>query len=383
MKEGWKTVRMSEAFELQMGKTPSRDNSEYWNGDETWVSISDMGNSKYIANSKEGITQKAIEESGIKKVPQGCVIMNFKLSVGKVAIAECPLYTNEAIMSFKPKDEFDLIPEYTYYYLKGYKWDGINRAAMGQTLNKATISQGMFSYPPLAEQKRIVSELDLLSSIIDKQKAQLKELDTLAQSIFYDMFGNPVENEKGWIVKPLGELCDIFRGASPRPIEHFLGGTIPWIKIGDATKGDDIYLHATKEHIIEEGLKKTRYIHSGSLIFANCGVSLGFARIITFDGCIHDGWLAFDNISDEVDKIFLLKSLNYCTPYFRSIAPDGTQPNLNTAIMKVFKQIIPPLEMQKTFIKKIQMIEKQKIAISKSFVESQKLLDYMMDKYFG
>ena len=374
---------MSEAFELQMGKTPSRDNSEYWNGDETWVSISDMGNSKYIANSKEGITQKAIEESGIKKVPQGCVIMSFKLSVGKVAIAECPLYTNEAIMSFKPKDEFDLIPEYTYYYLKGYKWDGINRAAMGQTLNKATISQGMFSYPPLAEQKRIVSELDLLSSIIDKQKAQLKELDTLAQSIFYDMFGNPVENEKGWIVKPLGELCDIFRGASPRPIEHFLGGTIPWIKIGDATKGDDIYLHATKEHIIEEGLKKTRYIHSGSLIFANCGVSLGFARIITFDGCIHDGWLAFDNISDEVDKIFLLKSLNYCTPYFRSIAPDGTQPNLNTAIMKVFKQIIPPLEMQKTFIKKIQMIEKQKIAISKSFVESQKLLDYMMDKYFG
>lgn len=250
-------------------------------------------------------------------------------------------------------------------------------------LSAKRLNQVFVPLPTIAEQERIVAELDLLSGIIDKQKAQLKELDTLAQSIFYDMFGNPVENEKGWIVKPLGELCDIFRGASPRPIEHFLGGTIPWIKIGDATKGDDIYLHATKEHIIEEGLKKTRYIHSGSLIFANCGVSLGFARIITFDGCIHDGWLAFDNISDEVDKIFLLKSLNYCTPYFRSIAPDGTQPNLNTAIMKVFKQIIPPLEMQKTFIKKIQMIEKQKIAISKSFVESQKLLDYMMDKYFG
>lgn len=237
--------------------------------------------------------------------------------------------------------------------------------------------------PPLATQSRIVSELDLLQSLIDKQKAQLKELDNLAQAIFYDMFGDPMENEKGWEVKDLGDLCEVYRGGSPRPIERFLGGTIPWIKIGDATKGDDIYLHQTKEHIIEEGLKKTRYIHAGSLIFANCGVSLGFARIITFDGCIHDGWLAFDNVSKSIEKVFLLKSLNFCTSYFRSIAPDGTQPNLNTAIMKSFKQILPPLPKQKLYIAKIESIEKQKAAISKSIEETQKLFDYTMDKYFG
>lgn len=237
--------------------------------------------------------------------------------------------------------------------------------------------------PPLQEQERIVAELDLLTGIIDKQKQQLKELDTLAQSIFYDMFGNPVENEKGWNIEPLGMLCDVYRGASPRPIEKFLGGLIPWIKIGDATQGDDIYLHKTKEHIIEEGLKKTRYIHSGSLIFANCGVSLGFARIITFDGCIHDGWLAFDNIKDSMDKVFLLKSLNFCTPHFRRIAPDGTQPNLNTAIMKSFKQIVPPIDVQKKFVEKVKCIESQKQSINRSIAENQKLFDYTMDKYFG
>ena len=250
-------------------------------------------------------------------------------------------------------------------------------------LSAKRLNQVLLPVPSIETQSRIVAELDLLQSIIDKQKAQLKEYDNLAQCIFYDMFGDPVDNDKGWEVKKLGEMCEVYRGGSPRPIEQYLGGTIPWIKIGDATKGDDIYLHQTKEHIIEEGLKKTRFIHSGSLIFANCGVSLGFARIITFDGCIHDGWLAFDNISSGIEKVFLLKSLNFCTSYFRSIAPDGTQPNLNTAIMKAFKQILPPLSMQKQYIAKIESIEKQKAAISKSIAETEKLFEYTMDKYFG
>ena len=383
MRKGWKVTKMIEVFELLMGKTPSRDNPAYWGGTEPWVSIGDMGASKYVLSTKENITNQAVIDSGIKLVPKGTVIMSFKLSVGKVAIAAKPLYTNEAIMSFKPRSRFSLSPDYIYYYLKGYKWDGVNRAAMGLTLNKASISQGQFAFPSYSEQERIVAELDLLQGIIDKQKAQLKELDTLAQSIFYDMFGDPVENEKRWEVKPLGELCVVVRGGSPRPIEQYLGGTIPWIKIGDATKGDDIYLHQTKEHIIESGLRKTRFIHSGSLIFANCGVSLGFARIITFDGCIHDGWLAFDNISGEIDKVFLLKSLNICTSYFRRIAPDGTQPNLNTNIMKSYRQIVPPLSVQQSFVGIIQSIERQKASINASIAETQKLFDYTMDKYFG
>lgn len=275
--------------------------------------------------------------------------------------------------------------KYVYYFLCK-NVDLVDSMFQGASIRHPKMSEICKIRIPICsyeEQCRIVAELELLTEIIDKQKQQLKELDTLAQSIFYDMFGNPVENEKGWNIEPLGMLCDVYRGASPRPIEKFLGGLIPWIKIGDATQGDDIYLHKTKEHIIEEGLKKTRYIHSGSLIFANCGVSLGFARIITFDGCIHDGWLAFDNIKDSMDKVFLLKSLNFCTPHFRRIAPDGTQPNLNTAIMKSFKQIVPPIDVQKKFVEKVKCIESQKQSINRSIAESQKLFDYTMDKYFG
>ena len=124
-----------------------------------------------------------------------------------------------------------------------------------------------------------------------------------------EMFGDINVNNKNWMTYPLGELCTIVRGGSPRPIERYLGGTIPWIKIGDATTGENIYLNSTKEYIIQEGVKKSRMIKAGSLIFANCGVSLGFARIITFDGCIHDGWLAMEDIDEKLDKIFLLYSI--------------------------------------------------------------------------
>lgn len=280
-------------------------------------------------------------------------------------------------------------PEFANYYFKctfflsevaKIRKDAVNQSSMAiSDLKRIAIP-----VPPLSEQQHIVEELDLLSSIIEKKKAQLNELDNLAQSLFYEMFGDPITNDKGWEIKKLGEVCEIVRGGSPRPIDKFLGGNIPWIKIGDATKGDDIYLYSTKEHIIEEGLRKTRYIPKGSLIFANCGVSLGFARIIQFDGCIHDGWLALMNISEnKLNKVFLLKSLNFCTTYFRNLAPDGTQPNLNTSIMKLHKQIIPPIIFQDTYVERLGQIEHQKTLIQKSIEQVETLFNSRMDYYFN
>ena len=149
--------------------------------------------------------------------------------------------------------------------------------------------------PPLDQQKKIAAILDTAYAYRQKTKALIEKYDELTESLFISMFGDPVTNPKGWDKRPMGELMTIVRGGSPRPIDKFLGGNYPWIKIGDATKGDDIYLNSTKQSIIEAGLSKTRLLPKGSLIFANCGVSLGFARIINIDGCIHDGWLAFSD----------------------------------------------------------------------------------------
>ena len=390
MREGWKYKKLKDVASLITDGDwiESRHQSE---SGIRLIQTGNVGNGIFKAKDDKPhyISEDTFLELGCTEIFRGdCLVSRLPEPVGRACIIPevgCRMITAVDCTIIRFKD--CVLPKLFVYYTrsKQYKRE-IDNSTTGTTrkrISRKNLESVSIPLLPVDEQNKIVAELDLLTEIIDKQKQQLKELDTLAQSIFYDMFGNPVENEKGWNIEPLGMLCDVYRGASPRPIEKFLGGLIPWIKIGDATQGDDIYLHKTKEHIIEEGLKKTRYIHSGSLIFANCGVSLGFARIITFDGCIHDGWLAFDNIKDSMDKVFLLKSLNFCTPHFRRIAPDGTQPNLNTAIMKSFKQIVPPIDVQKKFVEKVKCIESQKKSINRSLAESQKLFDYTMDKYFG
>ena len=94
-------IKLRQAFDLQMGKTPARNRLDYWSGDRKWISIADVGNAgKLVTKTKESITEAGIEGSGIKVVPQGTVIMRFKLSIGKTAITSEGMYTNEAIMAF-------------------------------------------------------------------------------------------------------------------------------------------------------------------------------------------------------------------------------------------------------------------------------------------
>ena len=215
----------------------------------------------------------------------------------------------------------------------------------------------------------ITQQLKKIEVILQNYRNQIDLLDELVKARFVELFGDIISNDKNWNSKPLKELCDISRGASPRPISDYLGGTIPWIKIGDATIGDSIYINSTKEHIIKEGVRKSRFIKKGSLIFANCGVSLGFCRIINFDGCIHDGWLAFQNIDTSLNKIFLLTTINQMTGYFRKIAPGGTQPNLNTDIVGNYIQVVPPIELQNQFADFVKEVDKSRFIIKSMIKE--------------
>ncbi|EKO3490085.1 restriction endonuclease subunit S [Vibrio fluvialis] len=240
---------------------------------------------------------------------------------------------------------------YLFYFISSWstKLRDMSQGAAQTVINKDMINSLEIPLPTLAEQKHIAAILDKADAVRQKRKQVIELADEFLRSVFLDMFGDPVTNPKGWEVKPLGKILRIRRGASPRPIKDYLGGTVPWIKIGDGSKGDQIYLHETKEYVTETGAEKSVYLEAGALIFANCGVSLGFARILKNPGCIHDGWLAFDNIDSDFNKIFLLKWLNQLTTHFRRIAPDGTQPNLNTGIMKEQMLICPPIELQHKF----------------------------------
>ena len=290
-------------------------------------------------------------------------------------------WVNNHAHVLKPKKGLDV--DYLCYVLMFYDVGGMVNGATRQKLTQSAMRQMIIPIRTEKEQHIIVEKLHRIEAIKKKRQEEIDYLDNLIKARFVEMFGDINTNDRKWEYEPLGNLCTIVRGSSPRPIEKFLGGDIPWIKIGDATDGEYIFLNSTKEHIIQDGVKKSRLVKSGSLIFANCGVSLGFARIITFDGCIHDGWLAMEDIDERLDKIFLLQSLNQMTEHFRDIAPAGTQPNLNTTIMKAYKQVIPPIDLQKKFISFMEQVDKSKVVVQKALDETQTLFDSLMQEYFG
>ena len=328
-----------------------------------------------------------IAENNRTTVCEGDLLMTIVGTIGRVAIVPKELNgicLQRSVAVIKPEREI-VNNRYLMYQLQNMR-PFLEKEARGvaqKGIYLKQVSQLDIKIPELEHQMQIVKVLDKASKLIFLRKQQLAKLDELVKARFVEMFGDINVNNKKWMTYPLGELCTIVRGGSPRPIERYLGGTIPWIKIGDATTGENIYLNSTKEYIIQEGVKKSRMIKAGSLIFANCGVSLGFARIITFDGCIHDGWLAMEDIDEKLDKIFLLYSLNQMTEYFRKTAPAGTQPNLNTNIMKMHRQIVPPMEMQKAFISFVKCADRQKQIVQQSLEKLELMKKALMQEYFG
>ena len=377
-------ARLGDVCKIVSGSTPSTTATDYWDGDIKWITPAELDeNSFYITDSVRHITELGRTKTGLSYMPIGTVILSSRAPIGKTAIAGCEMCCNQGFKNLICSDKIH--NEYLYFFLKG-KTEFLNSLGRGATfkeLSKSIVENIEIPLPSYEEQIKISVHMRKIEELLRLRKQQLSKLDELVKSRFIELFGDINANDKNWHCQPLGELCTIVRGGSPRPIENFLGGDIPWIKIGDATKGDNIYLHATKEHIIQEGVKKSRLVKSGSLIFANCGVSLGFARIITFDGCIHDGWLAMEDIDARLDKVFLLQALNQMTDHFRKIAPAGTQPNLNTAIMKAYIQIIPPMELQKEYITFVEQTDKSKFEIQQSLEKLETLKKALMQKYFG
>ena len=247
--------KLKDIFDLQMGKTPSRNNSEYWNTEDyKWISIADLSkNGMYILDTKEYLSEKAILESGIKVIPANTVVMSFKLSIGKTAITAEDMYSNEAIMSFHDKHIVELLPEYIFYMFKYKNWDeDSNKAVMGKTLNKAILSETVIEICSIEKQKEIVNILNKMTCIIEKRQQELSELDTLIKARFVEMFGDIITNEKNWSTDKWGNVLKIINGKNQRNIESEYGEFLICGSGGPMGRGTD---YLTKENSVIIGRK--------------------------------------------------------------------------------------------------------------------------------
>ena len=378
MREDWDIRLFKDVFDLQMGKTPDRKNFSLFEGDNTWVSIKDL-DGKYISSSKECISDEAAKN--IKLVKRGTVIMSFKLTVGKTAIAGKDLYTNEAIMAFNLRNGYDIDASFLYYYLMNYRWEGSNKAVMGITLNKATISKHRIAIPPKSTQLSIVSELDKLNELIRIKKEQLKDYDTLAQSIFYEMFGDPVVNEKGWEVKKIGDVCKTSSGGTPsKAHDEYYNGDILWLRSGEVCQGD---IYDTEQTITLLGLENSsaKIFPVNTVVIAMYGATVGQVGILRKEMCTNQaicGILPNGVLTPEYLNYFLLRMKSE----FLKLAIGGAQANISQQIIRKTLIPLPPLSLQKYFTCRIEQIEQQKAAIQKTITDLETLLAARMQYWF-
>ncbi len=377
-KQDWTYKTFGEVFDLQMGRTPDRKNPSLFGGDNIWVSIRDI-DGKYIEDSKEHITNEAVVNSGIKLVKKGTVIMSFKLTVGKCAIARKDLYTNEAIMAFNVNKGFILDSSFLYYYLQGYRWSGTNKAVMGLTLNKATISKQKIAIPTIGEQERIVAELDLLQGMIEKKKEQLKGYDQLAQSIFYTMFGDILNASPTLSLK---DIASYIIGLTYKPSDVCETGTI----VLRSSNIQNNLLDFKDIVRVNVDIKDNKYVQDGDILMCARNGSAKLvgkvARIKNLSEKTSFG--AFMTIirSDYNDYLFHF----FLSDYFRSQLTTSKTATINQITSRMLDNIklnVPPLALQEEFAEKVEAIERQKALVQQSIEEVQTMFDCTMDKYFG
>lgn len=237
----WPIASLGDLCEINIGRTPARSQPAFWNdGVHPWVSIADMSRSERIADTKEHISDQAVKQSGIKKVSSGTVLLSFKLSVGKVSIAEIPLFTNEAIAALPIRKSSLLDSSYLFRALQYIDFDGAgNRAAMGRTLNTATLAQIGIPLPPPPEQRRIAATLDKADALRRKRARAIGLLDNAARSIFLEMFVSG--EQKSWPVATVESLAINMRtGPFGSQLLHseFVDEGIPVLGIDNAVSNE-------------------------------------------------------------------------------------------------------------------------------------------------
>ena len=372
-------IKLNELCEINIGKTPSRSNSDYWGIGNKWLSIADL-KSKYVSEAKEEITDLAVDEAKMRVVPKNTVVMSFKLSIGKLAILQEDMYTNEAIANFRIKNKELITPEYLYYALKTLNFDNsTDRAVMGATLNKSKLNDIKIPYCKIDIQKKIVEVLDKSQSLIDKKKEQIDLLDELVKSRFIEMFGDPVLNTKEWEVKKVIDVCECMVPGRDKP--KSFTGDIPWITIDDLKINRVTYKSKSCLGLTDDEIKevKRKKIPKGSVLMS-CVGNLGICSIAGEDMIINQQLHSFQ--CKEINNYFLMYYLGFRKDYMESKASSTTVLYMNKTVCNSIPVYLPPMELQNEFAEFITKTDSIRSKMEASLSELEDNFNSLMQKAF-
>ena len=199
---------------IRTGKTPPTKEEKYFDGEINWYSPGDLDKTKYLFTSKRTITQQAIEDKKAITFPKDTLLVGCIGDIGKLGITSELSSSNQQLTGILPNDETNV--SYLYYWFKGNKkvLENYSNNAVVPILNNSTLETVKIPLPPLEQQKKIAAILDAAAAYKQKTKALIEKYDELTQSLFLEMFGDPVRNPKGWEVVKFLDVGALDRGKS-------------------------------------------------------------------------------------------------------------------------------------------------------------------------
>lgn len=349
---GWRWCKLTEVARLESGHTPSRREPSYWeDGTVPWLSLKDMKNlsGKYIYQTEDMPTAKGIENSSARILPKGTVAFCRTASVGNAVILGTDMATSQDFANWVCSPA--ILPEYLYEALRasGAQFDKEKQGSTHKTIYMPVLENFRVLLPSLSEQHRIVDIIDKADAIRRKRKQAIALTDQLLRSTFLEMFGDPVTNPKGWPVRSLGEVSDLFSGNSLPMGEEYDGQQdgILLLKVGDMNLlGNENAISTSREW--SSGITGCIVAPVGSVVFPKRGgaISTNKKRYLMREAALDPNLMAVAP-KKIISTDFLLGWFDLID--LAVLSNGSTIPQLNKKDIAPLRTIVPSGEIQECY----------------------------------
>ena len=380
-------VALGDCCEIISGSTPSRLINEYWNGDINWFTPKDLSGikSKYVTTSPEKITQSGIDSCSAKLLPPKSLLLSSRAPIGHIAISTIEACTNQGFKSLIPNEGVNV--EYLFYAIKKIvpQLQDLGNGATFKEISKATLSRVTIPLPSLPEQQKIASILDAADNLRQKDQQLIEKYSALSQSLFLEMFGDPVRNLKKWEVRELATVCTtqlgkMLSGASKKninPKKYLRNANVRW---GSFDLKDMLEMDFDDKDI------KKFTLSYGDLLVCEGG-DIGRCAIWKndLDDCFYQKALHRVRVNNGVLIVEYLQSYFYWVSKLGALsssASEVTFSHLTAEKLKKLKIPKPPIELQNQYAERIKSIETQKQLALASLEKSEALFNTLLQRAF-
>ncbi len=358
--------KLGEICEIVSGSTPKTSIAEYWDGDVIWITPAEINEDSYIiTDSVRKLTELGVKKTGLSSFPEGTVILSSRAPIGKVAIAGREMYCNQGFKNLICSEKIN--NRYLYWFLKGNTafLNSLGRGATFKEISKQIVSAIEINVPEIDQQMQAVENLERISSIIQLRKQELQKMDELIKARFVEMFGDPIQNPKGWDIVKIGDIATDVRYGTSKPAVD--GGQYPYLRMNNLTSDGHLDLKDLKYIDIPGNEIEKCVVRKGDVLFNRTNSIELVGKTAVFDlpeDMVIAGYIIRIRLNDRLLPEVLSQYMNLeaLKEILRGMAKGAVnQANINAQELQSIRVYVPNMELQKKFVLMKEQVDKSKV----------------------